>query len=113
MKSFIESDSTNHAVYSQDPSKLELNVQARDEFLKYVNSIESQTSREEIIKRFRLKLINKIAHSLNITKCLFAYSQTKLTVELLSNIAIGKGAHVSSEAVFFKITCLESVCEFY
>lgn len=56
-----------------------------------------------MIKRFRVKLINRIAHSLNIKKIIFAMSCTKLTVELLTNISIGKGAHAASEAVRFRL----------
>jgi hypothetical protein len=67
----------------------------------YINSITNQTSREEMIKRFRVKLINRIAHCLTIKKIIFAMSCTKLTVELLTNISIGKGAHAASEAVSF------------
>ena len=51
--------------------------------------------------RFRLQLINRIASSLNVKKILFAITCTKLTIDLLNNVAIGKGAHVSSEMVFY------------
>jgi len=45
----------------------------------------------------RTQLINRIAKSLNIKKIIFALSCTKLTVELLNNVSIGKGAHISTE----------------
>ena len=46
----------------------------------------------------RTKLINRIGKELKISKVLFSMNCTKLTVELLSNVAIGKGAHISLEA---------------
>ena len=48
----------------------------------------------------RLQLINQIAKKLSIKKIIFATSCTKLTMELLNNVAIGKGAHISQEMVF-------------
>lgn len=45
------------------------------------------------------QLINKIAKKLGIQKVVFANTCTKLTIELLSNVAIGKGAHISGESV--------------
>ena len=47
----------------------------------------------------RLQLINRIAAKLNVKKILFATTCTKLTIELLNNVAIGKGAHLSQEMV--------------
>ena len=40
-----------------------------------------------------------MALKLGIKKIIFAQTCTKLTIELLSNVAIGKGAHISSEMV--------------
>ena len=48
----------------------------------------------------RMQLINRIAKQLGIKKILFATTCTKLTIELLNNVAIGKGAHISQEMVY-------------
>lgn len=69
----------------------------REQFLKLVTDVKTQTSREEIIKRMRSKLISKITTKLGIEKIIFALNCSKLTIDLLSNVAMGKGAHIATE----------------
>ncbi len=71
----------------------------RDNFLEMLKNTQTDTSREEIIKRLRAKLINRISNELGIKKVLFGLNQSKLAVELLSNVAMGKGAHIATEMV--------------
>ena len=51
------------------------------------------------VKIFKLQIINSVANDLNIKKIIFPLTCTKLTIDLLTNVAIGKGAHLSSEMV--------------
>ena len=44
-------------------------------------------------------LINEIAVNLGFKKVILAVDCTKLTIQLLSNVAQGKAAHLSSELV--------------
>ncbi len=46
-----------------------------------------------------MDLINRIAANLGTRKIIFASNCTKLTIDMLSNVAIGKGAHLSMEMV--------------
>lgn len=51
-----------------------------------------------------MDLINRIAAKLGTKKVIFASNCTKLTIDMLSNVALGKGAHLSMEMVkAFKI----------
>ena len=49
---------------------------------------------------FRTILVNEIAVKLSIKKIVLAIDCTKLTIQLLSNVAQGKAAHLSSELVY-------------
>jgi hypothetical protein len=49
----------------------------------------------------RSVLINEIAIKLGVKKVILAIDCTKLTIQLLSNVAQGKAAHLSSEMVCF------------
>ena len=107
-KSFLdeieEPKNVAHNDFSDDLTKLDYNREKVEKFLKLVNGVNNQTSKEELIKRLRLQLISRIAKQLNIKKILFATTCTKLTIELLNNVAIGKGAHLSQEMVFSHIS---------
>lgn len=46
-----------------------------------------------------MQLINRASKELNINKIIFPTSCTKLTVDMLTNVALGKGAHLSTEMV--------------
>ena len=91
---------TQEVEFSDDLTKLAYNKTRVDKFLRLVNGISNPTSKEELLKRMRMQLINRIAKQLGIKKILFATTCTKLTIELLNNVAIGKGAHISQEMVY-------------
>lgn len=55
----------------------------------------------------RNQLINRVAKELNIIKILFPISCTKLTVDMLTNFAIGKGAHQATEMVNFFLNLIK------
>ena len=84
-------------VYFDEPNQLTFDDLKRTELLNLINDIKGDTSREEMVKRLRLLLINKIAKELGFRKILFALSCSKLTIDLLSNVAMGKGAHIAQE----------------
>jgi len=46
-----------------------------------------------------MDLINRIATKLGTKKVILASNCTKLTIDMLSNVALGKGAHLSMEMV--------------
>jgi len=91
-------------VYFSSVAELKFDDLKRDNFIKLINDTRTDTSREEIIKRLRAKLINKVATELGIKKVLFGLNQSKLAVELLSNVAMGKGAHIATEMVIAAIS---------
>lgn len=95
--SLIENSVDENPAFYDNIEKLEFNDTKRTSFLDLVTNIKSDTSREEFIKRMRMKLINHIAKEIRIKKIVFALSCSKLTVDLLSNVAMGKGAHISAE----------------
>ena len=51
----------------------------------------------------RTQLISKIATEIKINKVILGLNCSKLTVDLLSNVAMGKGAHISSEMVIITV----------
>lgn len=76
---------------------VDLNTERCTQFVNFINDIKNDTSREEMIKRLRIQLISKIATEIKIIKVILGLNCSKLTVDLLSNVAMGKGAHISSE----------------
>lgn len=50
-----------------------------------------------------MALITEIGEKLNLKKIILAVNCTKLTTQLLSNVAQGKAAHLSTELVFYFI----------
>ena len=43
----------NEIFYTDDPNQLVLNQEKKDKFLKLVNAVTNQTSRDELVKRMR------------------------------------------------------------
>ena len=95
----IDEETATEPVYYSTVADLKFDELKRDNFIEVINDTRTDTSREEIVKRLRAKLINKIATELGIKKVLFGLNQSKLAVELLSNVAMGKGAHIATEMV--------------
>lgn len=95
-----EEKEESEPLFYESNEKLNFNKdesQLCERFVQFANDIKTETSREEMFKRLRMKLINKIAKKLAINKILFSLNCSKLTVDLLSNVAMGKGAHISAE----------------
>ncbi|RNA35941.1 cytoplasmic tRNA 2-thiolation 2, partial [Brachionus plicatilis] len=84
-------------LFTDKIEKLNFNCDNREKFLSLINSCKSQTSKEELLKRLKNQLIERVAKKLNIIKVIFPISCTKLTVDMLTNFAIGKGAHQATE----------------
>lgn len=84
-------------IHYDEIDQLTFNDTKRDELMGLIGAIKGDTSREEMIKRLRTLLINKICKDLGFEKVLFALSCSKLTIDLLSNVAMGKGAHIAQE----------------
>jgi hypothetical protein len=93
------SEESDESIFVENPDDLEFNDERMEKFVRLIQSMSSETSKEELIKRLRLQLINRLAKQVSIKKVAFAQTCTKLTIELLSNVAIGKGAHISTESV--------------
>ncbi len=94
------SEESDESIFVENPDDLEFNDERMEKFVRLIQSMSSETSKEELIKRLRLQLINRLAKQVSIKKVAFAQTCTKLTIELLSNVAIGKGAHISTESVW-------------
>ncbi|CAF0936675.1 unnamed protein product [Brachionus calyciflorus] len=84
-------------IVSDEIAKLNLNNENKEKFLNLINSCKNQTSKEELLKRLKTQLINRIAIELKIKKIIFPVSCTNLTIDMLTNVALGKGAHLSIE----------------
>ncbi|XP_054165451.1 cytoplasmic tRNA 2-thiolation protein 2-A-like [Oppia nitens] len=75
-------------------------VECQKTFSDCFSSITSLTSKQEFIKQMRTRLIVDIAANEKFDKIFMANNATHLGINLLSDVAIGKGIQLQSEAVF-------------
>ncbi|KAH0534459.1 cytoplasmic tRNA 2-thiolation protein 2 [Cotesia glomerata] len=75
--------------------------QASEESLKNLfQALTNKTAKQELLKKLRLTLLASVARNLQCSKVFLADSATSLAVDILSNVAVGRGAQLSLDVGF-------------
>ncbi|RXG60736.1 Cytoplasmic tRNA 2-thiolation protein 2 [Armadillidium vulgare] len=77
-------------------------VSERSEELQHIlsESLKNQTSREDFIRQLRYKLICRCAKQLGFQKVFLGCSGTELAIQILSNVALGRGSQIADFVQF-------------
>ncbi|XP_012261021.2 cytoplasmic tRNA 2-thiolation protein 2-A [Athalia rosae] len=70
------------------------------ELINLFGAISNYTSKEELLHKLRQKLLISVARSLGCCKIFTADGATDLAIKILSNIALGRGAHLPLDVGF-------------
>lgn len=77
------------------------NFTSLDERLREIFSkLEDRTSKLELLRKLREKLIFEAARSLDCNKIFLANDSTSLAIDILSNVSLGRGAQLSLDVGF-------------
>lgn len=87
--------------YENSPSDYEIQLQ------KLLSSVQSLTAKEDLIMRLKQRLITMLAVKLNHPKVFLGPNATRLSSQLLSAVAQGRGAQIAQEIV--STCCFEYV----
>lgn len=63
-------------------------------------ALTNKTAKQELLKKLRLTLLASVARNLQCSKVFLADSATSLAVDILSNVAVGRGAQLSLDVGF-------------
>ncbi|KAB7496146.1 Cytoplasmic tRNA 2-thiolation protein 2-A [Armadillidium nasatum] len=79
-----------------------LGVSERSNELQHIlsESLKNQTSREDFLRQLRYKLICRCAKQLGFQKVFLGCSGTELAIQILSNVALGRGSQIADFVQF-------------
>lgn len=68
--------------------------------MNFFNNLTSETSKEDLLKKLKFKVIVHAAKSLGCNKIFFADDSTSLSICILTNVSLGRGAQLSLDVGF-------------
>ncbi|XP_049816213.1 cytoplasmic tRNA 2-thiolation protein 2-A isoform X1 [Schistocerca nitens] len=81
-------------------TEMSLSVENEERLHKLFNQVKSLTSKEELLKILRFKILRRAAKSLNCSKIFVADTATGLATTLLTNVSLGRGVHLPLDVGF-------------
>ncbi|CAG2120701.1 unnamed protein product, partial [Medioppia subpectinata] len=98
--SYRENDTNFYTDLIQQSVDSQSDNDCRKAFMDSFSGIKSLTSKQEFVKRMRNRLIADIAYIEKFDKIFFANNSTDLAINLMSDVSVGKGIQLQSEAAF-------------
>ncbi|XP_022161216.1 cytoplasmic tRNA 2-thiolation protein 2 isoform X1 [Myzus persicae] len=84
------------AVYSDNCLNEDTNIDQHNDKLKNIfNNLSDLTLKEDMLMKLRKRAITKLADLLKCTRIMTAENEHKLSIRLLSNVALGRGSQIS------------------
>ncbi|KAK0074620.1 hypothetical protein PV326_012288, partial [Microctonus aethiopoides] len=97
----VSLDQNNFAEIEKIQNYLILDNDKNDkQLIEFFNNLTSETSKEDLLKKLRLKVIVHAAKLLGCNKIFFADDSTSLSICILTNVSLGRGAQLSWDVGF-------------
>lgn len=97
----VSLDQNNFAEIEKIQNYLILDNDKNDkQLIEFFNNLTSETSKEDLLKKLKFKVIVHAAKSLGCNKIFFADDSTSLSICILTNVSLGRGAQLSLDVGF-------------
>nr|CAD7423817.1 unnamed protein product [Timema monikensis] len=93
-------DSTENTCLLNPDLSLEEEDELDLKLLALFKNVTSLTSKEDLLMKLRNQLLVRVAKELKCSKVFVGESSTRLAVKILTNVALGRGAHLSLDVGF-------------